>query len=377
MRFWTFVLKNVVRRRVRSCLTIIGMAVAVGAVVALVGISSGFEQSFLAIYQRQKVDLLVQQRGVKQKLTSVLDAKLADQFIKIPGVKQVNSGLVDFTSMDELGPVGVLVQGWELDSPLMQALDVQPGGHHLTPADKKSVLLGERLAISLDKHVGDKMTIFDNEKYTVAGIFKGTTVYENGSMVVPLADLQRFMGRVGQVSGFAIIVEHPDDKAEIERIRQSIEGMGKNLEATPTAEFVNSTTEIQFIHAMAWVTSAVALVIGAVGMLNTMVMSVFERTREIGILRAIGWGRWRVVRMILMESILLSLTGGIVGTAGAITLAHVLASQPSVSGMVDSYIAPRVIVQGFLIALCVGLLGAAYPAYRGAQLLPTEALRHE
>jgi putative ABC transport system permease protein len=356
---------------------VIGMAVAVGAVVALVGISSGFEQSFLAIYQRQKVDLLVQQRGVKQKLTSVLEASLADQIAKIPGVKQINSGLVDFTSMDELGPVGVLVQGWEAGSPLMQALDILPGGRNLAATDKKCVLLGERLATSLDKHVGDKMNIFDNETYTVIGVFKGTTVYENGSMTVLLADLQRFMGRKGQVSGFAIIVEHPDDKTEIERIRHGIEALGKNLEVTPTTEFVNSTTEIRFIHAMAWVTSAVALVIGAVGMLNTMVMSVFERTREIGILRAIGWGRWRVVRMILMESILLSLTGGLVGTAGAITLAHVLANQPSVSGMVDSYIAPWVILQGFLIALCVGLLGAAYPAYRGAQLLPTEALRHE
>jgi putative ABC transport system permease protein len=196
-------------------------------------------------------------------------------------------------------------------------------------------------------------------------------------MVVLLADLQRFMGREGQVSGFAIIIDHPDDKTEIERVRQDIAALGKNLEVTPTAEFVNSTLEIRFIHAMAWVTSAVALVIGAVGMLNTMVMSVFERTREIGILRAIGWGRWRVVRMILMESILLSLIGGILGTAGAMLLARVLAAQPSVAGMVDSYIAPWVILQGFLIALCVGLLGAAYPAYRGAQLLPTEALRHE
>ena len=72
MRFYTFVLKNVVRRRVRSSLTVIGMAVAVGAVVALVGISSGFERSFKAIYQRQKVDIVVQQRGIKQRLTSVL-----------------------------------------------------------------------------------------------------------------------------------------------------------------------------------------------------------------------------------------------------------------------------------------------------------------
>ena len=239
------------------------------------------------------------------------------------------------------------------------------------------MLLGERLAISLDKHVGDKMTLFDNETYTVVGIFKSGTVYENGSMTVLLTDLQRFMGREGQVSGFAIVVDHPEDQAEIKRIAHDIEALGKNVEATPTAEFVNSTPEIQFVHAMAWVTSAVALVIGAVGMLNTMVMSVFERTKEIGILRAIGWGRWRVVRMILMESILLSLTGGVVGTAGAIGLTHLLAHQPAVAGMVDPYVAPWVIGLGFVIGLCVGLLGAAYPAYRGAQLLPTEALRHE
>jgi putative ABC transport system permease protein len=379
MRFLTFVFKNVIRRRVRSSLTVIGMAVAVGAVVALVGISSGFERSFKAIYKKQQVDIVVQQKGIKQRLTSALDAKLGDQIAKIRGVKQINSGLVDFTSMDELGPIGVLVQGWEPDAPLMKALGPQllPGGRLLTDADKNCVLLGERLAISLDKRVGDKLTLFDNETYTVAGIFRSTTVYENGSMTVLLKDLQRFMGREGQVSGFAVVIEPQGDSAEIKRIAKEIEALGKNIEAVPTAEFVDSTPEIQFIHAMAWVTSAVALVIGAVGMLNTMVMSVFERTKEIGILRAIGWARWRVVRMILMESILLSLTGGVVGTAGAIGLTHLLARQPAVAGMVDPYVAPSVVGLGFLIGLCVGLLGAAYPAYRGAQLLPTEALRHE
>jgi putative ABC transport system permease protein len=379
MRFHTFVLKNVLRRRVRSSLTVVSMAVAVGAVVALVGISKGFEQSFLAIYQRQKVDLVIQQRGVKQKLTSVLEAKLGDQIAKIPGVKQVASGLVDFTSMDELGPVGVLVQGWETDSPLMKELNgnILPGGQPLAPDDPHGVLLGERLAASLEKKVGDTQKIFDDKIYVVRGIFKSNTVYENGGMVVLLKDLQRFMGRPGQVSGFTVVVESPNDKAEIERIRRDIAALGSNVEVTPTTEFVNSTNEIVVIRAISWLTSALGLVIGAVGMLNTMVMSVFERTREIGILRAIGWGRWRVVRMILMESVLLSLTGGAVGAIAAVLVTRVLSNQPAVSGMIDSRIAPSVIGLGFLIALCVGLLGAAYPAYRGAQLLPTEALRHE
>jgi putative ABC transport system permease protein len=112
-------------------------------------------------------------------------------------------------------------------------------------------------------------------------------------------------------------------------------------------------------------------------MLNTMIMSVFERTKEIGVLRAIGWGRWRVVKMILMESILLSLLGGAVGTVAAMLLTNVLSRFPIAAGFIEGNLAPSVILEGFLIALGVGLLGAAYPAYRGAQLLPTEALRHE
>jgi putative ABC transport system permease protein len=197
MHFHTFVLKNVVRRRVRSSLTVIGMAVAVGAVVALVGISNGTERSFTNIYSRQNVSILVEQRGVKQRLTSVLDAGLGDKIRQIQGVKDVNPGLVDFTSLEELGADAVVVQGWEPNAPLMLALDIQAGGHHLTTADEKCVLLGERLAASLDKHVGDKMTIFDDQTYTVAGIFKSPSVYENGSMVVLLKDLQRFMGHQG------------------------------------------------------------------------------------------------------------------------------------------------------------------------------------
>ena len=131
--------------------------------------------------------------------------------------------------MDELGPVGVLVQGWEPDSPADEGPGAQllPGGHLLTYADKKGVLLGERLAISLDKHVGDKMTLFDNETYTVVGIFKSSTVYENGSMTVLLKDLQRFMGREGQVSGFAIVVDHPEDQADIKRIAARHRGVGQ------------------------------------------------------------------------------------------------------------------------------------------------------
>ena len=80
--------------------------------------------------------------------------------------------------------------------------------------------------------------------------------------------------------------------------------------------------------------------------------------------------------MILMESIILSLAGGMLGTMGAVTLTFCLSRLPS-TNMIGSTTSPTVIVEGFAIALVVGLLGAAYPAYRGARLMPTEAIRHE
>ena len=92
----------------------------------------------------------------------MLSDKLGDQIAKIPGVKQVNSGLVDYTSLEELGISALVVQGWVPDSPAMKALNILPGGHWLTVADRKGVLMGEDLAKSPEKKVGDRIPLFDN-----------------------------------------------------------------------------------------------------------------------------------------------------------------------------------------------------------------------
>ena len=100
-------------------------------------------------------------------------------------------------------------------------------------------------------------------------------------------------------------------------------------------------------------------------------------TREIGILRAMGWRKMRVVRMILAESVLLSILGALVSILGALAVTQLLTRVPPVNGYIRGDVAPFVMLEGVLIAVAVGVIGGAYPAYRGAQLLPTEAIRHE
>ena len=128
---------------------------------------------------------------------------------------------------------------------------------------------------------------------------------------------------------------------------------------------------------MAWVTSVIALIVGSIGMLNTMIVSVLERTQEIGILRAIGWRRGRIVRMILAESFSLSLIGAAVGTCLAAALIFALTQFPAAAGFVRGQVTPGVVLIGILMSLLVGFVGGAYPALRGASLPPTEALRYE
>ncbi|MHB1422614.1 MAG: ABC transporter permease [Gemmataceae bacterium] len=382
MRFYQLILKNIMQRKARSALTMIGVAIAVTAVVALVGIADGCERSFRELYDSRGVDLLVMRAGASERLSSSIPQRVGEQLRQLPGVRTVMPGLMDVVSFEEADLTRVLVHGWALDSSLFDELRVI-GGRKLRTSDDKGVLLGIVLAKNLGKNTGDSLEIAGRE-FTIVGIYESFNVYLNGSAVMLLPALQTLMNRPNDVTGFEVVLEDSPDKKElIERIRREIGALrsssGKlwGIEAIPTSDYVKSLSQIQMVKAMAWMTSVIALIIGAVGVLNTMIMSVLERTREIGILRAIGWRKSRVVRLILYESILLSMAGAAAGIVAAILLTRSLTWWPMVNGLVSGDVSPQVIVQGIFVALAVGLIGGAYPAYRGAHLLPTEALRHE
>lgn len=149
---------------------------------------------------------------------------------------------------------------------------------------------------NLGKRVGDTISIYD-EDFLVAGIFESFNTFENGAVFVPLRELQRLMGRDGFVTGFILILDPKCDKEVAgPQIRQSVEtlqddnGRPLRLTAMATQDHVGSALQMHIMQAVAWLVSAIALLIGAIGMLNTMMMSVFERTHEIGVLRHSGGG---------------------------------------------------------------------------------------
>jgi putative ABC transport system permease protein len=123
--------------------------------------------------------------------------------------------------------------------------------------------------------------------------------------------------------------------------------------------------------------SLMAIVVGGLGVLNTMLMSVHERTREIGVLRAVGWGRRPVLAMILKESLILALLGGVAGIIVAFLLVGALNQVPYVGGVMTARWQWDVFARALWVALALGLIGGLYPAYRATRMQPVEALRYE
>jgi putative ABC transport system permease protein len=382
MYFFTFLLKNLLRRPARSMLTVVGLAVAVAAVVSLVGVATGFENSFLEVYTSRGVDLVIQRAGGKQNLNNTLPESLMEPLAKLKGAKQVVGGLVDTIPFRDANLMGVVLNGWLADCPLFARTKIIDG-RKLEAGDTGKVMIGRVLAANLGKKVGDTIELYESIPHQIIGVYESPIVFENGGAVVLLSDMQDMMTRPGEVTGFTMIADDEARANDLKDLRQRIAALPEakeidvRLEATPSSDFVKGVSQIKVSRAVAWLTSAIALVIGAIGMLNTMIMSVFERTKEIGTLRAIGWKRSRIIKMVIGESMLLSLGGAIVGSLGGIFLVKILTQLPNAAGIVSGRVATPVIAEGFLVAILVGVFGAIYQALWSANLLPTEALRRK
>jgi putative ABC transport system permease protein len=394
MHFLTFVLKNLLRRRARTALTVLGLAVAVGSMIALLGVSDSFRAAQADTFEKRGVDLVVIQAGATNQLASEVDEAAVDRVRALPAVEAVDAALVDLTEMQTRDPRGpddtppsmnVLVQAWLPENFGYDDMEVI-SGRKLTAADagKWRCMLGTKLADKLGKGAGGAVTV-NGQRFEVVGVFRSFNVYENGAVITLLRDYQDFARRKGKVTGFSLRVRktsaNPDD--DVEAVRREInaltgpDGRSLRLEAERPKEYLDKASHLRLIQGMAWVVSLVAVVIGVISMVNTMAMSVLERTQEIGILRAVGWPRRRVIGMVLGEAVLLGLAAAAVGAAGAVAATHLLALSPKTDGFIEGGIAWAVILQGFAVTVGIGLLGGAYPAYRAARLLPTEAIRHD
>jgi len=373
LSFTGFAWKNLWRRRLRTLLTLCGISMAIGAYVALVGFSESFEGEWMRLYSSSGTDIAVVEKNF---LNTSVNQSLTDKLRAVPVVDQAAPMI--FNLMDLTPEVNAIVFGWLDDTYEFKSLTFDSGGKFHN--NKPEVILGNLLAKNLNKQVGDKLDM-QGSTYTVVGIYHGGTALEAGAVIMPLDQAQALTSTQGKVSGFHVRLrpappgESPDHY--LKRAQAEIEAALPGLNAQLASERASNNQFVDLAHAVAWGTSAIALAMGILGIANTMAMSVFERTREIGILRAIGWKSWRVMLLIESEAAVLGLAGGILGIGVGWGSLRLLSLMPKTNAFVSTSLSPTHLLQSMIIAVLSGIVAGAYPAWRGSHLSPVEALRHD
>ncbi|MGC9197859.1 MAG: ABC transporter permease [Acidobacteriaceae bacterium] len=373
LSFTGFVWKNLQRRKLRTLLTLAGIGTAVGAFVGLVGFSTAFEQQWLNIYSSSGTDLAVI-RGTF--LNTSMDESTVAMIKDLPDVAQASPTI--FNLMDLTPEVNALVYGWKADAFQFRSLQIVKGRRFQD--GKPEVLLGDLLAQDLKKAPGDTLEI-QGKDFTICGIYHGASTLEAAAVVMPLDQLQALSSLQGKVSTIDVRLRPvPHGVTPQEYVKQAqaqIQAALPGMQAVPAAERASDNQFVQLAHASAWGTSSLALLIGVFGIANTMAMSVFERTREIGIMRALGWNRWKVLAHIEMEAVILGLGGGLFGIAFGWFALQVLAYLPRTAGLVSGSLHGQLVAEAVGIAVLAGLIAGALPAWRAGKLSPVDALRYD
>ncbi len=360
------IISNLWNRKTRTVLTILGIAMGVAAVVSLSALGEGMASGMEEIFTSSDADLMVAQKDAMMVLFSKVDESIAADIERIPGVVEVTGTVINIVQMDTVPYF--IVTGEDTRGFGMAHYRIIAGGPIL---QRKQILIGKLAAESFDKDVGEAFRL-EGSTYRVAGIYETGTSFEDGGAVMSLSDAQRLFDQRYQVSYFNLRV---NDKTRIDAIRNEIEDRWPKLAATRSGEQTRQTEMLGMYRSFGFYMGIFAVLVGGLGMMNSTLMSVFERTREIGVLRAIGWRRRRVIVMILGESLIVALLGGVVGVGVGYGLTEAIKLSPAVSSMLSGAYTIDIFVRALGLSIGLGILSGLYPAWRASKLLPAEAMR--
>jgi len=367
------ILKNLFRRKGRTLLTLTGIALGVAAIVTLGALAEGLRAGYTSMAKGSQADLVLSQESSMDITMSGIEQSVGEQLKSWPEVAGVDGMLMGALQAEDMpffyvfgyDPKGFAISHFRVVAG--QGLD------ETRRVRGKPLLLGWNAADNLDKTVGDTPHLTGGT-FRIVGIYETGDAFEDGAALIPLEEAQQLLLQPHRVSVLYVRLRSPDDEA---RLRQRVERNLPDLTLSTTNEFADRQELVAYLAGFAWGIAALAVIVGGVGMTNTLFMSVFERTREIGLLRAVGWRRGQVLRLILGESLVFCLLGGMLGAVLGIAGIYLLRGSRTTFGAYGGTISPQLFVQAFAIVLVLGLVGGLYPAWWASRLLPLEALRYE
>lgn len=397
--YFQLAFRNLRHRKRRSWLTIIGTLIGIMAVVSLISIGQGLESSIQGEFERLGGDKLFVSPGGGLTTqfsgsTVVLDGDDIRAVRNTRGVMRATgeiSGSLPVTYSGETAFTTVVGVPQDLDL-VRESLNIEMAdGRYLREVDRYNAVAGSNVAAeSFEGDIGVRNGIeIGNVSFTVVGVAESTgNPRVDGAVHIPQETAREILERdedeydriISQLEPGVSPQEAKQDVEENLRDVRNVEEGEEDFQIQTAEDIVSSfQDQLAIVRAVLVGIGSISLFVGGVGIMNTMYTSVAQRTREIGIMKAVGASRKQIMAVFLVESGLIGMIGGLIGaTLGiAISIGATQLITQQIGFTINAYITPQLIVGSVLFSFIVGMISGVLPARKAAKLEPVEALSYD
>ena len=370
--------RSISRRKFRSALTTLGVVIGISTIVSLMTLGYGMRhQVETTLNEILGAGIIVSSSGGGVDIPEYVQSFI----LQVPGV---NECVPVITTMMKMGEEPILTVGIDPDQALKLYHVTLEEGEIPEKEEGDAVVFGVSTASRFGIKVNDTVTLSPtsggkSKTFKVVGLLRSVGAGEMDiGCFMSLESAQDMLGKEGYVSAFLVRLQDPQLGEEVE---QALKQMFPKAEITRQEELMRQIDRIMsIINGVLLALAAISLGVGGLGILNTVMMSVHERRREIGMLKAVGAERWHVLLLFLSEALIISLIGGGIGCGLGLAGVYLIQWFVSTLGLkltIPLLISPRVLATAILIAAGVGVIAGLYPSWQAANVPPVEALRYE
>ena len=369
------IFKNLLRRKGRTILTILSIAIGVAAIVALGALADGVQAGYDSFLTGSKADLVISQPEAMDVSLSIIDESIGREMAVMPEIAEISPMIQSFVQTEDVPYFFVF--GYPEDSFVLGRFTIIEGvgldSREAQRAQGKPLILGASAAEVMEKKVGDTLRLTESV-FRIVGIYETGKDLEDSGAVLALDGAQELLGMQHKVSLFYVQLKDPSMST---RLEERVARLWDDVSISSTESYADKQLMSNYMQGFAWSIAGLAIVIGGIGMMNSQLMAVMERTREIGVLRSVGWNKRRILRMILGESLLVGILGGLLGIVLGWLMLVGASDALSFFGASADNIRPAILIQAGITVLVLGFVGGAYPSWKASRMQPVEALRYE